>query len=88
MGITPMKSFVLAAELKRENTTDSGIVIQSAAGLGDSKTAKVVAIGPDVKDLQVGDVVLLDWTKCQIVSVDGAQRVMIKEEFIVAVIEQ
>jgi hypothetical protein len=29
----------------------------------------------------------LEWNKAQVVTIDGSQRVMIKEEFIVAVVE-
>lgn len=87
MSVKPLKDIVLVAENKRENTTASGIVIESAAGLGESKSATVLAIGPKVESVQVGDKVLLMWNKGQVVTVDGAQRVMIKEEDIVAVLE-
>lgn len=87
MSVKPLKDIVLVAENKRENTTASGIVIESAAGLGESKTATVLAVGPKVESVVVGDKVLLMWNKGQIVTVDGAQRVMIKEEDIVAVLE-
>ena len=43
--------------------------------------------GPDVKSLVIGDKILLDWSKASIVNVDGAQRVMLSEENIVAVLE-
>ena len=88
MEIKPTKSFVLVAAMKQENVTPGGIVIESSSGTGDSKRAKVLAIGPDVLDVQVGDVVMLDWTKGQLVTVEGAQRVMVKEEHIVAVLEE
>lgn len=87
MNVTPLKDNVLIAENKRENTTASGIVIESAAGLGESKTGTVLAIGPKVDSVEVGDKVLLMWNKAQVVTIDGAQRVMIKQEDIVAVLE-
>jgi chaperonin GroES len=87
MNVIPLKKNVLVAERKRENTTASGIVIESAAGLGESKTGKVMAVGPEVTEVKVGDVILLMWNKASMVTVDGAQRVMIKEEDIVAVLE-
>ena len=87
MNVLPLKDKVLVAENKRENTTSSGIVIEGASGLGESKTGTVLAIGPDVKDVKVGDIIYLEWNKAQVVTIDGSQRVMIKEEFIVAVVD-
>ena len=87
MNVVPMKDKVLVAENKRENTTSSGIVIEGASGLGESKTGTVLAIGLDVKDVKVGDVIYLEWNKAQVVTIDGVQRVIIKEENIVAVVD-
>jgi chaperonin GroES len=87
MNVLPMKDKVLVAENKRENTTSSGIVIEGASGLGESKTGTVLAIGPDVKDVKVGDTIYLEWNKAQVVTIDGSQRVIIKEENIVAVVD-
>lgn len=88
MNVLPLKDKVLVAENKKENTTASGIVIEGAGGLGESKTGTVLAIGPDVKDVKVGDVIYLEWNKAQVVTIDGAQRVMVKEENIVAVVDK
>ena len=87
MTVKPLKKNVLLAEVKRENTTASGIVIEGAQGLGESKTAKVIAIGPDVTLVAVGDTVYLEWNKAKVVTIDGAQRVMVDEENIVGVLE-
>jgi chaperonin GroES len=87
MNIVPMNDRVLVAENKKENTTASGIVIEGARGVGDTAKATVLAIGKDVKEVKVGDVVILDWAKASPVKVGDAQRAMIKEEFIIAVVE-
>jgi co-chaperonin GroES (HSP10) len=47
----------------------------------------VVAIGPEVTQVQVGDKILLEWNKAAVTTVDGAQRVIILEENIVAVLD-
>ena len=86
MPVRPLKDKVLVAENKKETQTASGIILDDK-GLGESKTGTVLAIGPDVKSLVVGDKILLDWSKASIVNVDGAQRVMLSEENIVAVLE-
>ena len=87
MTVRPLGKKVLVAENKRENTTASGIIIEGRDVQGESKTGTVLAIGPEVTAVQVGDKVLLEWNKAQVVTVDGAQRVMLLEENIVAVLE-
>jgi chaperonin GroES len=88
MEIRPMNDRVLVAENKRETTTGSGIIIEGARGVGDNARATVLAVGPEVKDVKVGDVVLLDWTKASAVKIGDVQRAMIKEEFIIGVFEE
>jgi len=88
MNIVPMKDRVLVAENKKEDTTESGIIIEGTRGTGATAKATVLAIGPDVKDVKINDVVLLDWSKASPVKVGDVQRAMIKEEFILAVFEE
>lgn len=87
MTLKPLKDFVLVAENKKSATTDSGIILESADGYGDTKTGVVLAVGPKVDSLEVGDNVLVQWNKAQVVTVDGNQRIMIKQEDIIAVLE-
>jgi len=87
MNVTPIKKKVLVAENKRENTTESGIVVEGVQGLGESKTGTVLAVGPDVVDVKVGDVIYLEWSKAKVVKIGDAQRVIIEEQDIVAVLE-
>lgn len=87
MNVIPMNDRVLVAENKKENVTASGIVLEGARGVGDTAQATVLAIGKDVKDIEVGNVVLLDWSKASPVKIGDVQRAMIKEEFIIAVVE-
>lgn len=87
MNIVPMNDRVLVAENKKENKTESGIILDGARGVGDTAQGTVLAVGPKVTEVKVGDVVLLDWSKASAVKVGDAQRAMIKEEFIIAVVE-
>lgn len=87
MTFKPLGKKVLVAENKRNNTTESGIIIEGADRHGDSRSGTVLAIGPEVTQLRVGDKILLDWSKAAVTTVDGAQRVIILEENIVAVLE-
>ena len=84
----PLGKKVLIAENKRENQTASGIIIEGKDAHGESKTGKVLAVGPEVTTVQVGDTVLLEWNKAQIVTLDGAQRVVVLEENIVAILDK
>jgi len=87
MNILPLKTQVLVAENKKEDKTESGIIIEGARGVGGTAKATVLAVGPDVTDVKVNDVILLDWSKASPVKVGDVQRAMIKEEFIIGVFE-
>ena len=87
MIIKPLKKKILVAENKSETKSESGIILEGAASVRESKRATVLAIGPDVTLVKEGDVVLLEWNKGTVVKVDDAQRVMIDEEFVVAVFD-
>lgn len=87
MPVRPLGKKVLVAENKRDNVTSSGIIIEGSDRHGESKTGTILAVGPEATSVQVGDKVLLDWSKAKIVNVDGAQRVMLLEDDIVAVLE-
>jgi chaperonin GroES len=86
MIVKPLKDKVLIAEGKKDTTTESGIILDGR-GLGNTTPGIIVAVGPDVKEVKEGDTVYLDWSKSSPVNVDGAQRVMISEKEIIAVIE-
>jgi co-chaperonin GroES (HSP10) len=86
MIVKPLKDKLLIAEGKKDTTTDSGIILDRK-GLGNTTPGIVLAIGPDVYEVKEGDTVYLDWSKSKPVTVDGAQRVMISESEIIAVLE-
>lgn len=85
MIVKPLFKKVLVAEIKAVTKSDVGIILDGADSVREQNRAKVLAVGPDVTDVQVGDVILLDWTKASVVKVDGAQRAMVDQDHIVAV---
>lgn len=87
MIIKPLHKKVLVAENASENKTESGIILDGANSVRESKRATVLAIGPEVTLVNVGDVVLLEWNKASVVKIGDAQRAMIDEENIVAVFD-
>jgi co-chaperonin GroES (HSP10) len=87
MNILPLNTQVLVAENKKEDKTESGIIIEGIRNPLNTAKATVLAVGPDVTDVKIDDVVLLDWAKASPVKLGDVQRAMIKEEFIIAVFE-
>jgi co-chaperonin GroES (HSP10) len=87
MDIKPMKKKVLIAENRGEVKSEAGIILDDAKSVRESKTGTVLAIGPDVTEVQVGDKVYLEWSKAKVVKIGDAQRVIVEEEDIVAVVE-
>jgi len=87
MKITPLKKRVLVAENKTETKSESGIILDNATSVRESRSGTVLAIGPDVTTVKVGDVVYIEWNKAAVVKVGDAQRVIIEEADIVAVYE-
>ena len=87
MKITPLKTRVLVAENAAETKSEFGIILDGANSVRDSRAGTVLAIGPDVKTVKVGDVIYLEWNKASVVKIGDAQRVIIEEEHIVAVYE-
>jgi co-chaperonin GroES (HSP10) len=58
MKYTPLSDKVIVERIEGEKTTSSGIILKRS---DEVDRAKVLAIGPDVSEVEVGDVVLLNW---------------------------
>ncbi len=84
MNVFPLGDRVLVAEEKAESVSAMGIIIEG--GTGDSKTCKVLSVGPEVKNITEGERVFVDWSKGLIIKIDGAQRVLVPESAIVAIV--
>lgn len=62
MSVRPLKDNVIIERQEKEQVTAGGIVLPG----GDREVADkavVVAIGPEVSDINEGDVVLVNWNK-------------------------
>ena len=64
----PLRDNIIVTRIAAERKTESGLILKSSVGEPDK--AKVIAIGPKVDELQIGDVVLLDWNKAVKVEFD------------------
>lgn len=86
VDVQPLNTKILAAEIKKERKSESGIILENVSSVKETAAAKVLAVGPDVKAIVVGDEVYLDWPKTKLVVVDGAQRVIVDQEDVMAII--
>ena len=59
----PLGNKVIVERVEHVNTTSSGIIIQGSTGEPDR--ARIIAAGPDAKEVSAGDVVLLNWNAAQ-----------------------
>jgi co-chaperonin GroES (HSP10) len=82
MNIKPLKTKVALHQIDNEVTSSSGLVIMG----GDKNTPEgmVIAIGPQVTDVVVGNRVMVDWAKATYV---GDDTLVVEQEHITAVFE-
>ena len=85
MLFEPLGKRVYIAEVKTEKKTASGIILEGANSIRETKFAEVLAIGYDVKKVRVGNRIVLDWSKCYPVKVNDVERAIIDEEHILAI---
>jgi len=84
----PLRNNVVIDEIKEEKKTESGLILDGTSADDDTKLGFVVAIGPNVTDVQVYDKVIVDWSKGTVFEVQGRQGVMISEDNIIAIVEE
>ncbi|KWI34283.1 co-chaperone GroES [Burkholderia stagnalis] len=96
MSLRPLHDRVIVKRLDQETTTASGIVIPDSAAEKPDQ-GEVIAVGPGrkdvdgqriVPDLKVGERVLFGKYAGQTVKVDGDELLVLREEDIVAVVNQ
>lgn len=80
--IKPLRSNVIIKRMEKDLTTASGIVLKSSE---DADQAKVLAIGPEVQDVKIGDIVLVNWNKSSQIK---GPLYKIAEEDIVGIFEE
>jgi len=75
----------LIVQLIEKDTVSSGGIILTRADATEATRGKVLAVGPDVEDINVGDIILPNWNKAKKTS-DGDQAVyVVLDEDVVAV---
>ena len=86
MSIKPLSDNVVIKMTEAEETTVSGIILTGAAK-EKPQVAEVVAIGPKVEEVKVGDKVLTNTYSGKEVKLDGETFTILEEEDILAIVE-
>lgn len=81
----PLGTKVYIAEVQVEKKTVGGIILTQDNALRETKFAKVLAVGDKVENIKEGDKIVLDWSKCYPVKVDGTERAIVDQEHVLAI---
>lgn len=85
MNIQPLADRLVIEQVQAEEVSKSGIILPDSAKEKPSE-GKVLAVGKDVKEVKVGDVVLYAKYGPTEVKVDGKELMLTKEEDILAIV--
>ena len=83
--LKPLTDRVVAKQLEAETKTASGIYLPDNAQ-EKPKTAEVVAVGPDVKQVKKGDQIIYEEFAATTVKVGSDEFIVVKEEKILATV--
>ena len=84
-NIQPLADYVVAVAEEAESKTASGLYLPENAK-EKPKTAKVVAVGPDAKQVKVGDRIIYKSYSTTDVKVGANDYMLVKEEDILATV--
>ena len=86
MSLQPLADRIVLEQIESEEKTSSGKILPDSAK-EKPEQAKVVAVGPDVKELKTGDLVLYTKYGPNEVKVDGKEYLVVKEEDVLAILK-
>lgn len=81
--ITPLADYIVLQQEEAKTKTASGLLLPDS-GAEKPKIAKVLAVGPAVRDVKAGDRVIYGGYSNTEVKVDGAEYMLAKNEHIYA----
>lgn len=84
--IQPLADYVVAVAEAAESKTASGLYLPDAAK-EKPKTAKIVAVGKDVKQLKTGDRIIYKSYSTTEVKVGKDEYILVKEEDVLATVK-
>lgn len=83
--MSPLGDYVVAEQDAAQTKTASGLFLPNS-GTEKPKLAKVLAVGPLVKDVKVGDKIIFGGYSNTDIKIDGSEYMLIKLENIYATI--
>ncbi len=86
MTIQPLADRLVMEQVQAEEVSASGIILPDSAKEKPSE-GKVLAVGKDVEEVKVGDVVLYAKYGPTEVKVDGKEVVLAKEEDVLGIVK-
>ena len=84
--IRPLGKRVVVQLMEKESVTPGGIVL-TRVDSDEVTRGQVLAIGPEVVDISVGDVILANWNKGQKMKVEDLDAYVVTEDDVVLVFE-
>lgn len=84
--IQPLADYVVAQAEEAEKKTASGLYLPEKS-TEKPKTAKVVAVGAEVKQVKVGDRILYKSYSTTDVKVEAEEYILVKEEDVLATVK-
>lgn len=84
--LQPLGDYVVAVSEEADTKTASGLYLPDKAQ-EKPKTAKVVATGPNAKQVKVGDRIVYKSYSTTDVKVDGSEYILVKEEDVLATVK-
>jgi chaperonin GroES len=84
--LQPLADYVVTTAEEAQTKTSSGLYLPDNAA-EKPKTAKVVAVGKDVKQVKVGDRIVYKSYSTTEVKVESQDYILVKEEDILAVVK-
>ncbi len=86
VSIQPLADYVVAQADEATTKTASGLYLPDAA-TEKPKTAKIVAVGKDAKQVKVGERIIYKSYSTTEVKHDGVEYILVKEEDILATVK-
>jgi|TARA_R100000084_G_C4561626_1_gene104870 chaperonin GroES len=83
----PLRNEIVVKAVKQEAKTESGIILDDALAAPQT-TGEVLAIGPETKQIQVGDTVLFGEHSYLDLIVDNQQVLFMNESTVYAIIDE
>lgn len=85
--LLPVRENIAVVRIKNKLESESGIIIESDRSVGADK-AKIIALAPAVTGYEVGQTILIDWTKVHHHTIENNPVYLLNVEDVLAVLEE